>query len=217
MKCKNCNINEAVKYSKYAKGEFCSKICAASFSTKEKRIEINKAVSKKMKGHNKNIPKAKINCLFCCKDVFVRLSRSGQKFCSKSCSKKHYMSQGNIASELGKKSVTKQKETRRSKNEIYFGDLCINKFNTVLFNEPMFNGWDADVIIPELKIAVLWNGKWHYEKITDKHSVEQVQNRDRIKLLEIEKTGYKSYTIKDMGKWNKLFVEKEFKKFLAFL
>lgn len=38
----------------------------------------------------------------------------------------------------------------------------------------MFNGWDADIIIEDLKIAILWNGKWHYEKITEKHSVSQV-------------------------------------------
>jgi len=33
MKCKCCN-NEALKYSRYSNGEFCSKKCARSFSTK---------------------------------------------------------------------------------------------------------------------------------------------------------------------------------------
>lgn len=47
-KCKCCNINDAIKYSKYSNGEFCSSKCARSFSTKEKRIEINKIVSKKL-------------------------------------------------------------------------------------------------------------------------------------------------------------------------
>jgi hypothetical protein len=78
----------------------------------------------------------------------------------------------------------------------------------------MFNGWDADVIIEDIKTAILWNGKWHYEKIKKEHSVEQVQNRDKIKLMEIENMGYKSYVIKDLGKANKEFVEKEFKKFI---
>lgn len=49
----------------------------------------------------------------------------------------------------------------------------------------MFNGWDADIIIPNIKVAVLWNGKWHYEQIKKGHSVKQVQNRDKIKLKEI--------------------------------
>jgi hypothetical protein len=50
MVCKNCNKNDAKKYSKYSSGEFCSKSCACSFSTKEKRAIINDKVSSKLKG-----------------------------------------------------------------------------------------------------------------------------------------------------------------------
>jgi hypothetical protein len=127
------------------------------------------------------------------------------------------MTNSNIASEMGKKSVSIQSKNRRSKNEIYFAELCKKRFNEVKFNEPMFNGWDADIVIEDLKLAVLWNGKWHYEKITEKHSVEQVQNRDKIKQQEIIKSGYEFYVIKDMGKYKKEFVENKFKEMLAFL
>lgn len=116
----------------------------------------------------------------------------------------------------GLASAAKQAETRRSKNEIYFAELCKEKFENVETNKPIFNGWDADVILPDQKIAILWNGKWHYQKITAKHSVKQVQNRDRIKQKEIEKVGYKIYVIKDLGKYNRDFVEEEFKKFLEY-
>lgn len=49
-KCKNCETNDAIKYSKYASGNFCSIKCARSFSTKEKRKEISEKVSNKLKG-----------------------------------------------------------------------------------------------------------------------------------------------------------------------
>ena len=49
-KCKYCQINDAVKYSKYSSGEFCSKGCSNGFSTKAKRKEINQKVSDKLKG-----------------------------------------------------------------------------------------------------------------------------------------------------------------------
>ena len=39
-----------------------------------------------------------------------------------------------------------------------------NTSKNVKHNEAIFNGWDADVIIEDIKLAVLWNGKWHYEK-----------------------------------------------------
>lgn len=118
---------------------------------------------------------------------------------------------------MGKSSVVSQAENRRSKNEIHFADLCKENFANVETNKPIFNGWDADVILPNEKIAVLWNGKWHYEKITKKHSVNQVQNRDKIKLGEIVKARYTPYVIRDDGREDKLFVEMEFKKFQEFL
>lgn len=48
--CKNCQTNDAIKYSKYSSGEFCSLICARGYSTKSKRLEINKQVSEKLSG-----------------------------------------------------------------------------------------------------------------------------------------------------------------------
>lgn len=215
MKCKCCNIEEAVKYSKYSSGEFCSRECSRAFSTKNKREEINKKIAESRTGSGNG--SVTLACKFCGGDFEVEWKRRGQKFCSRSCNKSFQMSQGNIASEMGKLSSLSQSKFRRSKNEIYFAEMCIEYFDEVLTNTALFNGWDADIVIKDIKVAVLWNGRWHYEKITEQHSVNQVQNRDRIKMMEIEKHGYKPYVIKDMGKKDFNFVEKEFKKFIDYL
>lgn len=102
---------------------------------------------------------------------------------------------------------------RRSKNEELFYQLCLAEYRVVTHNEPIFDGWDADVLLPEYKVAVLWNGKWHYEKITERHSVKQVQTRDKIKLETIARFGWIAYTIKDMGKYNPSFVRIKFEEF----
>lgn len=96
-------------------------------------------------------------------------------------------------------------------------DLCEEHFDLVWTNRPMFNGWDADIILPDIKLAILWNGVWHYKKVTEKHSLSQVQNRDVIKMREIKQCGYTPYVIKDMGKANKRFVESEFQKLLQWI
>jgi hypothetical protein len=106
---------------------------------------------------------------------------------------------------------------RRSKNEIMFFELCAEEFNNVKHNESIFDGWDADIILMDEKVAVLWNGKWHYEKITERHSVAQVQNRDKLKIKAINKMGWTAYTIKDMGSHNRSFVNDEFIKFKTWL
>ena len=48
MKCKRC---KGKSDGSYGSGLFCSEKCARSFSTKAKRKEINKKVSKKLKGN----------------------------------------------------------------------------------------------------------------------------------------------------------------------
>lgn len=212
MECKNCKQQEAIKYSKYSTGEFCSRECSRSFSTKDKRLEINKKISTIQTGKGKG--DVKKECLFCKNKFIIEWRKRKQIYCSISCSTKWKNENLLMAKKGGLASVSSQTKKKRSKNEIYFYELCKDKFDKVLSNEPMFNGWDADVIIEDIKIAVLWNGKWHYEKIKKEHSVEQVQNRDKIKMKEIEKEGYRVYVIKDLGKANKEFVEKEFKKFI---
>ena len=117
----------------------------------------------------------------------------------------------------GRHSVEIQGDKRRSKNEIEFCKLCEEYFDNVKHNESIFNGWDADIIIEDIKFAVLWNGPWHYKQITKSHSVKQTQNRDKIKIKEIKESGWTPYIIKDMGKANKDFVKEKFDEFLKYL
>lgn len=117
----------------------------------------------------------------------------------------------------GCKGIQHQGDLRRSKNEIEFCKLCEEYFDNVKHNESIFNGWDVDIIIEDIKFAVLWNGPWHYKQITKLHSVKQTQNRDKIKVKEIEECGWTPYIIKDMGKANKDFVKEKFDEFLKYL
>ena len=178
----------------------------------------NEKISKSLRERNSIKSKPNLVCGQCKVEYYRKPSRANEsKFCSNSCKTTWQNLNTDIASKAGRSSVISQKESRRSKNEILFYELCKNKFQNVLCNEPIFNGWDADVILVDEKIAILWNGKWHYEKITEKHSVEQVQNRDRLKIKEIESLGFTPYIVKDMGKFNVSFVNKEFENFLKFI
>ena len=119
-----------------------------------------------------------------------------------------------MARKGGQKSAAKQFVSRRSKNEVMFAELCATRFE-IATNLQMFEGWDADVIIPVLKVAVLWNGPWHYKQISKRSSLLQIQNRDKLKLNAIIRCGYVPYIIKDMGKHNPVFVKDQFNIFIA--
>jgi hypothetical protein len=190
---------------KFGSGKFCSRSCA---NKRNFSVDTKSKISLSL---TKWIPFKRI-CEECNIEFVVATpSQKLQRFCSRVCSRKHNHRLMSVSG--GRQSVLAQ--GRRSKNEIYFAELCFNHFNSVETNEPKFNGWDADIIINDIKIAVLWNGKWHYEKITKAHSLLQVQNRDRIKIDEIKKFGYHPYIIVDMGKFSKKFVEEQFRKFIA--
>lgn len=87
------------------------------------------------------------------------------------------------------------------------------KWPDTLSNPKMFDGLDADIVIPSLKVAVMWNGAWHYKKLFEAHDLQSIQERDKRKIKVIKKEGYTPYIIKDMGGHDPEFVNKEFLKF----
>jgi len=215
LSCNNCS-KEYIIYitdSNYSNGKYkkncsykCSNIRIHSDDTKKK---VSKTMTKYIDSRNRF---SKI-CKQCNKEF---TGRKIQTFCSRSCASTNYnVNNLDKLSKAGRKSVISQ--NRRSKNEILFADNCLKHFNDVLINESVFNGWDADVIINDNKVAILWNGPWHYKKITKDHSLEQVQNRDKIKVSEIKKCGYIPYIIRDDGKFNVNKVKKEWDVFLNFI
>lgn len=244
--CKECGkeyniILSDKQYNQHKYSNFCSISCArknaakcASNELKEaKCIDCGKTIYIKNKASDKicrcdeckdKYDYNKISTKQCivCGKLF---KRRNAKCCCKECSeiylsnRKKYLSDKTLERfrEIGKKSASKQSEIRRSKNEMEFCTICENYFTNVEHNKPIFNGWDADVIIHDIKYAILWNGKCHYEPIFGNKNFNKVQNRDKIKLDEIKKFGYNVYIIKDLGAENTLFVQQEFKKFLEYI
>lgn len=213
VKCEKCGkdfqIEERSKKFPSKEKYYCSRSCANSkLHSEETKLKIKESINLYFKDNEKELKLYKFECLNCGELYEVRKRHS--KFCSQSCSSIWYNLNTNRCVDGGRKSVVSQ--NRRSKNEIYFAELCEKDFKNIGLNEQMFNGWDADVILKDQKLAILWNGNWHHKKISLGHSLEQVQNRDRIKIKEILKLGYLPYIINDYGKYNKEFVEKEYEK-----
>ena len=130
-----------------------------------------------------------LNCSVC-----ERLySFSRRKTCSNDCYKilnKIFSQKGGLKSS--------QKRVLRSKNEIKMYDLCKGYFNNVTHNDPIFDNWDADILLHDYKIAISWNGDWHYKEMKfTKQSLLQVQTRDKHRIKMIHKHGWTHYEIKD--------------------
>ena len=206
--CEICNKEFIAK-----KGtRFCSRKCANTRKhTKETKDKIKNGMDLYFIKIGKQVEQKY------CKDCNKKLKFGGKSIYCTKCWRKHKIW---TDEEKEKQSIAGRYAAtfiqNRSKNEIAFCELCEQHFNNVKHNEPIFNGWDADIIIEDYKIAVLWNGKWHYEKIMEGHSLEQVQNRDKIKIEEIKNAGYVPYIIKDMGSYDINKVNEEFTKFIEY-
>jgi hypothetical protein len=201
MKCGKCYKIYQQTYQNFIKGYY-HPFCANS-----ERIPFG--------GYKKPVTLKNIICKVC--NIEFKPRQSIVTICSRKCAQEYSrrdeykeIAQRN-GSAGGKISATVQ--SRRSKNEVYFAEKCEEYFGkeNVTTNEACFDGFDCDVIIHKEKLAIAWNGQWHYKQISKTQSLEQVQARDRVKSAIItNKYGYRLYVIKDTGKYDRNFVDQEF-------
>ena len=160
--------------------KFCGHSCCAIYNNNIRSIRLK--IENKPKKKKSKYPKS-----FCriswCKVCGRLIPNEIKKSCSSVC-------KSILFSNAGKNSA--QSQNKRSNQEIQLFDLCKLYFNSVRHNEQLVDGWDADIIIDDCKIAILWNGPWHYQQMPlNNHSLSQVQNRDRIKIEKLTNAGWK--------------------------
>ena len=98
-------------------------------------------------------------------------SKSGKFFCNSSCA-------ASYNNKLKRKS-------RRSKIEIKFYNLLVQEFpnlDILSSDKTMLDGYEADIAIPSLKLAIEWNGIVHFKPIYSQTKLDKIQTRDAEKL-----------------------------------
>lgn len=195
--CKQCSCPISVR------NKFCSKSCAAKFNNKIRTVNSRKrqSINLKKKLHPDIDVVGDFSLIYkntCkeCNNYFFR-SKPKRYFCSKECLslylRKQYIDRPEISKENSRQGILKGIETRglRSKQETELYELCAKYFQNTSHNEKIIDGWDADILLKDYKIAILWNGPWHYKQMPHKnHSLSQVQTRDKIKKNKLEDAGW---------------------------
>lgn len=194
IKCLKCH-NDIKNYGK----KFCSKSCSASYNNAKRRVSQSQkektSATLKLKYKSGKIKSRKIHrfCELC--GNLIEKSGAKYKFCSREClSNSPRMKLEK--SKAGRKSAMSR--VKRSKDEILLYNLILQKFPDALPNYIISDGWDCDIFIPTLSVAIMWNGAWHYKQLNiSNHSLKQVQNRDRYKLKLFKSLGYTTYVYED--------------------
>jgi len=154
--CKKPKMHYHVAKAREQKLFFCSQKCRHRYNTKNNNIFTICFVCKKH---------IKIS-----RSVFNK-SKTKRFYCNKSCA-------ATYNNKLKRKS-------RRSKIEIKFYNLLLKEFpnlNILHSDKTMLDGYEADVAIPSLKLAIEWNGIVHFKPIYSQTKLDKIQTRDAEKL-----------------------------------
>ncbi len=190
--CAECGVELAGRHQL----KFCSHSCSATYCnrTRDKKAVASKA---RQTWATKRLTTPRPLCKIC----GAECSKPYRITCGAEClhilrSQAPHLKQ--IAQKGGKASARIQRQQRRSKDEIALFELCNQEFENCQPNAIITDGWDADIVLPDQKIAILWNGPWHYKQLKmPNHSLLQVQNRDRIKIKKFCALGYTTLVFED--------------------
>lgn len=195
------DITKINNYTRTDKLPFECEQCSNIFYMEKKWVYLRIIKKKKIKfcstkcaGFSR-ITAIEINCKQC-NVVFIKrlsgLSKSGNNFCSSSCSA-HY------------NNAHKTTGTRRSKLEVWLEEQLTGYFIklNIIYNTKEAINSELDIYIPSLNLAFELNGIFHYEPIYGKDKLASIQNNDNrkfqaclergIELVIIDSSGLKKF------------------------
>jgi len=153
--CDQCGKNfEKEKYDfKRTQYNFCSRQCSKLF--RQERITIP------CSNCGRGVKRTKSQC---------KKSKSGRAFCNQACA-------ASYNNQLKRKS-------RRSKIEKKLFKVLQQKFPALVMlpnDKTMLDGFEADIAIPSLQLAIEWNGIVHFKPIWGEEKLQKIQDRDSQK------------------------------------
>ena len=131
----------------------------------------------------------------------INKSKSGNHFCSRSCSATY-------------NNKNKKHGTRRSKLEVWLEQelIKLHPNHNILFNDKSTIKSELDIYFPNLKLAIEINGIFHYKPIYGEDKLKKIQDNDKQKALLCEEHAITLHNI-DVSSYGN-FKEQTAKKYL---
>lgn len=200
--CVECGISKRCNPYSISTKKFCSRMCRSVYNYKKYKIAKPLEAEKAPEIIYDTIKK----CPSCKKDflIYPPSDYKKRKYCSGYCRNKEN---------------NKLLDGSRSKAEQLLEQRLLNKFphEEILFNNRnILDGLELDVYFPKLKLAIEWNGVYHYKQIRDEKSFIRTQTTDAKKQQLCWEKGITLLVIKDLTS-NKKFIENEISKLIEYV
>jgi hypothetical protein len=169
MLCLHCNKifplekHRVQRAAERGTGKYCSQTCARHARRTSQEVNC-------------------VNCETLFRKQSVELKRTGNHFCSRSCSAQFNNRHKNLGA------------SRRSKAEDYLSDLIRRDFSSleIIQNDRslLSSALEIDIVIPSLKLAIELNGPLHYFPLFGHEKLARIRAADHSKQIEIKSIGY---------------------------
>ncbi len=182
----NCLLckNKVLKYkSQIISGNiFCNSKCSGLFNAKKIGNKLRKEIHVKCKN-------CSFNFIIKPANLFNRETKlpHKNKFCSKKCNGTYLANQ-----KLGIHDPNNNYTKNRSSLEEFLEEKIrknLPYLELELNNRSLLNGYELDLYIPEIKMAIEINGIIHIKKIYKNQNLEKIQKKDKFKIEKCKELG----------------------------
>ena len=116
-----------------------------------------------------------------------------------------------IGSKGGIASAKLQAERNRSQGEAYLALLLRRDGYKVIQNTwDLVPGYEVDIWLPNLNVAICYNGAVHYKPIYGEGRLRQVRQRDRYRHRKLTESGIKHIIVREWERYDKRKVAAKF-------
>lgn len=181
INCAECAKEKIIYKRDLLKENFCSSSCSAIYYNRPRK----KYNIKKIKPLATIV---KINCKYCNKETI------NKKYCNGTCRNKDQNKYKNGSRSYAEKILVEKLKTN-------FPDWTIKENN-----REILNGLELDIYIPEIQLAIEWNGIYHIEPIRGEETLQKIIKKDNTKIEMCKQLGINLIVISDRTS-HKKFIE----------
>jgi len=179
IKCTECGVEKTIYKKEVKPNNFCSQSCSAAYYNKPR---------KKVKIKSIRIPIPIVKCKYCGNDT------TNSKYCNGTCRNKDQNKFKN-----GSKSYAEKVLVFKLK-------FNFPKWTIVENDRKILDGLELDIYIPELKLAIEWNGVYHLLPIKGNEALQKILQKDTKKLELCKTLGINLIVVSDRTS-HKKFIE----------